>query len=95
MDTVLNLGLNNFTCMLLTAKNPTNERFVLDSYRRFIMMFSDIVTGVDSKIFDNKLQEMKKHYSRKEDFELTAEELHVVVKEFLKIVEEKTGKPFP
>jgi pyruvate,orthophosphate dikinase len=55
MDTVLNLGLNDYTCKILIAKNPTNERFVQDSYRRFIMMFSDIVLGIDSKVFDNKL----------------------------------------
>jgi len=56
MDTVLNLGLNDFTSKILIAKSPTNEKYVQDSYRRFIMMFSDIVMGIDSKVFDIKLQ---------------------------------------
>jgi len=64
MDTVLNLGLNPYTVKILLAKNPTNERFVMDSYRRFIMMFSDIVLNIDAKIFDTKLQEIKKKYGR-------------------------------
>lgn len=52
MDTVLNLGLNKYTVQILLAKNPANERFVWDSFRRFIMMFSDIVLGVDAKVFE-------------------------------------------
>lgn len=55
MDTILNLGLNDYTTELTIAKNPTNEKFVLDCYRRFIMMFSDVVLGVDSKKFENIL----------------------------------------
>ncbi|CAL6082657.1 Pyruvate [Hexamita inflata] len=95
MDTVLNLGLNEFTVRLLAGKNPDNERYVLDSYRRFIMMFSDIVIGVDSKVFDNKLHEIKQKFGRVQDFELTADELREVVAAFLKLAEEKAGKPFP
>lgn len=83
MDTILNLGLNNYTSRILIAKNPTNERFVQDSYRRFIMMFSDVVLGVDSKIYDNKLTELKKKYNRAQDCDLTAEELREVVAAFL------------
>jgi pyruvate,orthophosphate dikinase len=95
MDTVLNLGLNDFTSKILIAKNPTNERYVQDSYRRFIMMFSDIVMGIDSKIFDTKLCDIKKKYNRAQDPDLTAEELREVVAGFLEIVQDKTGKPFP
>lgn len=95
MDTILNLGLNDFTSKILIAKNPTNERYVQDSYRRFIMMFSDVVLGVDSKLFEAKLTEIKKKYNRSQDCDLTAEELREVVAVFLKLTEEKTGKPFP
>ena len=95
MDTVLNLGLNTFTCQFLIAKNPTNERFVQDSFRRFIMMFSDIVMGIDSKLFEVRLNGIKKKYNRAQDCDLTAEELREVVKSFLDLVQEKTNKPFP
>jgi len=67
MDTILNLGINDITSQILIAKNPTNERFVLDSYRRFIMMFCDVVLGVEGKKFDNKLNEFKAKYGHTED----------------------------
>src|SRR5213595_2719794 len=42
MDTVLNLGLNPETLQGLIHAT-SNPRFGYDSYRRFIMMFSDVV----------------------------------------------------
>lgn len=70
MDTILNLGLNDYTTELTIAKNPTNEKFVLDCYRRFIMMFSDVVLGVDSKKFEAILSSIKAKYNRKLDCDL-------------------------
>jgi len=94
MDTVLNLGLNDYSWKILAAKNPTNERYVQDSYRRFIMMFSDIVMQIDIHHFEMKLTEIKKKYGCKEDTELTAAQLKEVVEAFKHIVKE-TGKDFP
>lgn len=95
MDTILNLGMNDYTSRILVAKNPTNERFVNDSYRRFIMMFSDVVLGVDSKLFEAKLTAVKQKYNRAQDCDLTAEELREVIQIYLALVKEKTGKDFP
>lgn len=95
MDTILNLGINDYTSKIIIAKNSANERFVHDSYRRFIMMFSDVVLGVNSKLYEEKLAEIKKKYNRKEDCDLTAAELREVVAAFLALTQEKTGKPFP
>lgn len=95
MDTILNLGINDITSQLLIGKNPSNERFVLDSYRRFVMMFCEVVMGVDCKVFDSKLNELKTKYNRKEDFELNAEEMRELVAAFLQIALEKIGRPFP
>lgn len=64
MDTILNLGLNDITTELSIAKNPNNEKFVLDCYRRFIMMFSDVVLGVDSKKFEKILSAVKAEHKR-------------------------------
>ena len=58
MDTVLNLGLNDETVKAL-AKAANNERFAYDSYRRFIMMFSDVVLGADIDLFEHTLERMK------------------------------------
>ena len=46
MDTVLNLGLNDESVRGL-ARQTDNERFALDSYRRFVAMFGRIVLGID------------------------------------------------
>src|SRR5690349_9658490 len=46
LDTVLNLGLNDRSVEGLAAATE-NERFAWDSYRRFVMMFGDVVRGVD------------------------------------------------
>ncbi len=56
MDTVLNLGLNDKTLIGLTKKSD-NKRFALDSYRRFIQMYSDVVLGVDHYNFEEIMDE--------------------------------------
>ncbi|MBQ7693144.1 MAG: pyruvate, phosphate dikinase, partial [Oscillospiraceae bacterium] len=54
MDTILNLGLNDDVVAAMIAGNPDPkfERFVYDSYRRFIQMFSDVVMEVGKKYFE-------------------------------------------
>ena len=54
MDTVLNLGLNDEVCVSF-AEATKNERFVYDSYRRFIMMFADVVKGYSKNSFERVL----------------------------------------
>ena len=58
MDTILNLGLNDEAVEVI-AKLTNNPRFAYDSYRRFIQMFSDVVMGVEKRIFENIIDEMK------------------------------------
>ena len=74
MDTVLNLGLNDETVKAL-AKHSGNERFAYDSYRRFIMMFSDVVLGADIDLFEHTLERMKEDKVYNVDTELTADDL--------------------
>ncbi|MBQ1680937.1 MAG: pyruvate, phosphate dikinase, partial [Agathobacter sp.] len=61
MDTILNLGLNDEVVAAMIAGNPDPafERFVYDSYRRFIQMFSDVVMEVGKKYFEQLIDEMK------------------------------------
>ena len=58
MDTILNLGLNDDSVEAL-AKLTNNERFAYDSYRRFIQMFSDVVMGVEKRLFENIIDKVK------------------------------------
>ncbi|MBR4860132.1 MAG: pyruvate, phosphate dikinase, partial [Alphaproteobacteria bacterium] len=93
MDTVLNLGLNDDTVKAL-AKISGNERFAYDSYRRFIMMFSEVVMGADIDLFEHTLERMKEDKGYKLDTELTADDLKDLVEKF-KEIGVKIGKVFP
>jgi pyruvate,orthophosphate dikinase len=105
METVLNVGLCPATIPGLVAKT-NNERFVLDSYRRLIMMYSDVVMekaeGIepaDGKGIRRQLDEILDHYKKakgyKADPDLTAEDLKAVIEQFKQRVRDVLGKPFP
>jgi pyruvate,orthophosphate dikinase len=94
MDTVLNLGLNPETVQGL-IKLTGNERFAWDAWRRFVAMFGRIVLDLKAEDFDEPFESAKTRANAKLDTDLTAEQLRAVADEFTKIVERKTGQPFP
>jgi pyruvate,orthophosphate dikinase len=94
MDTVLNLGLNGDSVKALAAGSG-DERFALDSYRRFIQMFSNVVLGLDGSIFENVLHQVKKDLKVSYDFEITAPVWRDVIGKFLRMVKQESGSPFP
>jgi pyruvate,orthophosphate dikinase len=94
MDTILNLGLNDKTVLALEAKSG-NPRFAYDCYRRFIQMYGNVVLEVSKHDFDEVFDGQKKKAKAKLDTELTAEDLKQVIVGYKKLVEKKTGKPFP
>ncbi len=94
MDTILNLGLNDDSVKGLIEQTK-NERFVYDAYRRFIMMYSDIVLKVKRGKFDRELREMKRKRGVKQDTELTAGNLKELVEIYKDIVKKETGEEFP
>jgi pyruvate,orthophosphate dikinase len=94
MDTVLNLGLNDETAEGL-AKLSGDRRFALDSYRRFITMYSDVVLGVPHSRFEEILEAFKEDREYQLDTEITAEEWEQVIAEYKKAVQKVLGQPFP
>src|SRR3989475_4508475 len=94
MDTVLNLGLNDVTTKAL-ADLTNDERFTLDSRRRFIQMFGKTVMGIDGEKFEHALSEAKKRAGVKTDPELKPADLRRLVKRFLDIYKDATGHEFP
>ncbi len=94
MDTVLNLGLNQDTLNGLTRLTG-DERFALDSYRRFVQMYGKIVKGIDGEIFEEALSEAKKLAGVKTDPELSPEQLRQVVDGFKGEYRQQTGEDFP
>lgn len=94
MDTILNLGLNDET-MTGLVNLTSNERFVLDSYRRFIQMFGNVVLEIPKEEFEKILTSHKEKAKVKSDAELNVAALKNIVTEFKKVVKEKTGSDFP
>jgi len=94
MDTVLNLGLNDRTVLGL-AKSSGDERFAYDSYRRFIQMYSNVVLDVGHHYFEEALERKKEDLGVTMDTDLKADDWRAIVAEYKKIVEKRTGKPFP
>jgi pyruvate,orthophosphate dikinase len=94
MDTVLNLGLNERTLHGLIAAGG-DERFAYDAYRRFIMMFSDIVLGLERRKFDAIFDDAKKRAGVELDSELPAAALKDVAAQFRVLVKGETGNGFP
>ncbi|MER3456591.1 MAG: pyruvate, phosphate dikinase [candidate division GAL15 bacterium] len=95
MDTVLNLGLNDRTVEGL-SRMTDNPRFAYDAYRRFVQMFGRIVLGVPGEVFEEVLEAAKRRDGqRRQDTDLSAEELRELVRRFLSLVRQHTGGEFP
>ena len=97
MDTILNLGLNEDVVAAMIAGNPDPkfERFVYDSYRRFIQMFSDVVMGVGKKYFEQLIDKMKAEKGVTYDVELTAADLKELAEQFKAEYKAQLGEDFP
>lgn len=105
METVLNVGLNNTTREALIKKTG-NPRFVYDSQRRLIQMYSDVVMekaagiepedgkGVRQQL-EKELEKLKESKGYKSDTDLTADDLKGLIEVYKAKVKEVLGKPFP
>jgi len=97
MDTILNLGLNDevVEAMIKGNPDPAFERFVYDSYRRFIQMFSDVVMEVGKKYFEQLIDKMKDEKNVQFDVDLTAADLKTLAEQFKAEYKNQLGKDFP
>ncbi len=100
MDTILNLGLNDDAVKGLVKKTG-NERFVWDSYRRFVQMYGDVVLGMkpaskeDEDPFEEIIDQLKEEKGVKLDNEFSPDDLKEMVARFKKAVKKVTGHDFP
>ncbi len=94
MDTILNLGLNDEIAEKF-AERCQNKRFVYDSYRRFIQMFSDVVKGYSKKKFEEIIDEVKNKKGIKLDIDLDAEDMVYLTKRFKEEYKLNAGCDFP
>ena len=97
MDTILNLGLNDdvVAAMIKGNPDPKFERFVYDSYRRFIQMFSDVVMEVGKKYFEQLIDKMKAEKGVTSDLELDAADLKKLAEQFKAEYKKQIGEDFP
>jgi pyruvate,orthophosphate dikinase len=93
MDTVLNLGLSERTVEGLARQ--ADRRFAFDSFRRFVQMYGDVVLGVPLERFESRLDAAKAARGVGEDTGLDAVALEALAHDFLELVREHTGRPFP
>ena len=94
MDTILNLGLNDDSVEAI-AKQTNNPRFAYDSYRRFIQMFSDVVMGVEKRLFEELIDRAKAKKGVHFDTDLDASDLKYLVTEFKKLYKKEKKEDFP
>ena len=97
MDTILNLGINDDVAAGLIAGNPDPkfERFVYDSYRRFIQMFSDVVMEIPKKTFEVIIDEVKEKKGVTNDIDLDVDDMKELVARFKAYYKEQKGEDFP
>ncbi len=94
MDTILNLGLNDRSVVGL-SRLTHNERFAWDAYRRFIMMFSNVVLGIGKEHFETLIEETRESRRIRTDAEIDAAAWRRLVDRFKAIVLERSGAEFP
>jgi pyruvate,orthophosphate dikinase len=100
MDTILNLGLNDESVKTLAAATG-NPRFAYDSYRRFIQMYGDVVMGVqkvhenEHEPFEEVMEGLKHQLGIHNDTDLQDEHLRELIKRYLTLIKQRTGKNFP
>ena len=94
MDTILNLGLNDDTVEAM-VKATGNERFAYDSYRRFILMFTNIAKGHPRTEMDKMLDKLKEDNGYKLDTEVTSEQLKGLVAKYKEYYKSVFGEEFP
>ena len=93
MDTVLNLGLNDESVEVM-AKLTNNPRFAYDSYRRFIQMFSDVVMGIEKRLFEDLIDELKEEKGVEDDTDFTGDDLKELVKRYKALYKKEKGEEF-
>ncbi len=94
MDTILNLGLNDETVEAM-ARLTGNPRFAYDSYRRFILMFTNIAKGFSRNAMDKMLEELKASKGYKQDCDIPAEDLKELIVKYKAWYKENVGEDFP
>ena len=94
MDSILNIGLNDENVNHL-SKVFNDERFALDSYRRLIQMYGNVVLGIDHKRFEAIIENKKRIDNLDSDAEFNPEHLQWIIDAYKNTIERFSSEPFP
>ena len=94
MDSILNIGLNDGNVSQL-AEAFNDERFALDSYRRLIQMYSNVVLGVEHERFEAVIANKKRMDNVDSDADFNVEQLNWIINAYKNTVERFTDAAFP
>lgn len=94
MDSILNIGLNDENVQNL-AEAFDDERFALDSYRRLIQMYSNVVLGLEHERFEAVIANKKRMDNVESDADFNVEQLNWIIDAYKNTVERFSNAPFP
>jgi pyruvate,orthophosphate dikinase len=94
MDTVLNLGINDEVVKSLIEWSG-DPHFAWDVTRRFLQMYGDVVLGVDEKLFQDVLSDLRIRRTVEDDSELITEDLEAAARQFREIIERESPERLP
>ena len=94
MDSILNIGLNDDNIKQL-AEEFNDERFALDSYRRLIQMYSNVVLGLDYSRFEAVIDNKKRIDNVSSDKDFNPDQLNWIIDAYKNTIERFSEVPFP
>ncbi len=94
LDSILNIGVNDENVNDL-AEAFDDERFALDTYRRLIQMYSNVVLGVDHERFEAVIANKKRMNDIVSDADFSVDQLHWIINAYKNVVERFASSPFP
>ena len=94
MDSILNIGINDKNLESLSS-DFNDERFALDSYRRLIQMYGNVVLNIEMDRFEAILDNKKRIDGVEKDNEFNPDQLRWIIDAFKTTVERFSKKSFP
>lgn len=93
LDTVLNIGFNRDVLEFFEKKDLS--LFAWDTWRRFLHMFSHVVYRIEHFYFDEILDSYLLGAGLQFEKDLEVDDIKEICDQYLNLIEEKTGSPFP
>ena len=94
MDSILNIGINDQNLESL-ASDFKDEKFALDSYRRLIQMYGNVVLNIEMDRFEAIIDNKKRIDGVDRDSDFNPDQMRWIIEAFKNTVERFSKNPFP